>query len=179
VTYRSARNGDIVNSVSQEQRGTGQRGSFVGRTGRFAAVLAMTVVAGLAVTAAPAQAAIPDTIVNSHTSRCLADSFASGLQTLTCVSGEVTQRWVDRTPSAPTFQFKNVHTGRCLSDSFGGGLTTSACVTGESTQEWEVLTSFPYKLRNEHTGRCLADSFGGGLQALACASPTPNTQLWV
>jgi hypothetical protein len=147
---------------------------------RSAIALAM-IAAGLAAATAPAQAAIPNTLVNEHTERCLADFFDGGASSVGCVTGGVGQQWVDRIPSAPhRYQFKNRHTGRCLADFFDGGLSSVDCVTGGVGQEWEPLTSYPQQLRNTHTKRCLQDAFDGGPGTVPCnlTAPVTDLQLW-
>jgi hypothetical protein len=125
--------------INQKHRKTGQRRTLFSRTVRLAVVLVLTVVAGVAVGVAPAQAGLigPNlyTWQNAHTSRCLADSFAGGLQVLPCAS-PATQHWQDITPSAPTYQFRNAHTSRCLADSFAGGLQVLPCAS-PATQQWQ------------------------------------------
>jgi hypothetical protein len=132
------RRGKIMNLVNQEHRTTGQHRALFRRTVRLAVVLALAIFAGLAVGAAPAQARVigPNlyTWQNVHTSRCLADSFAGGLQVLAC-SSAATQQWQDITPPASTYQFRNVHTSRCLADSFAGGLQVLPCASPD-TQDW-------------------------------------------
>jgi hypothetical protein len=130
--------GRIVNLVNQEHRTAGRHRALARRTARLAVVLVLGIFASLAMSAAPAQAGqiSPNiyTWKNVHTSRCLADSFAGGLQVLSCTS-QLTQQWRDITPLASTYQFRNVHTGRCLADSFAGGLQVLSC-TSQLTQQW-------------------------------------------
>ncbi len=113
---------------------------------------------------------------NTHTSRCLADSFGGGLQVLACAS-PATQIWRDISLTPTVHQFRNQHTSRCLADSFGGGLQVLPCDTTPN-QKWQNIsaTTPPHQFKNQHTSRCLANSFGGGLQVLPCDT-TPN-QKW-
>jgi hypothetical protein len=165
-----------------------KRSRGIWRGGALATIAAALVGSGLIlVTSVPAQAAPASgtettsaiyLFQNLHTSRCLSDSFAGGLQVLACtVQNEGVQRWQDLTPTAPTFQLQNVHTTRCLTDSFAGGLQVLAC-TSPNTQAWSIR-QFPdggIRMQNVHTTRCLTDSFAGRLQVLACTSP--NTAQW-
>jgi hypothetical protein len=165
-----------MNRVNRRHRMTGRHSAHFRHTVRRAVAVALVIVAVVSVGAAPAQAAATS-IVNMHTNRCLADSFAGGLQVLPCRFPDPTQNWSDLAPAVAFYQFHNAHTGRCLADSFAGGLEVLECDFPD-TQLWiDRADGQLDRFDNYHTGRCLADSFAGGLEVLDC-DVTVETQLW-
>jgi hypothetical protein len=162
-----------------------------GATTRAAGLLAVALLAVLGFAAPTAAAAVtmapagsvaaevwPVFLWNKHTSRCLEDSFAGGLRTLTC-RDVGTQVWYETSwETIAERELRNSHTNRCLEDSFVAGLRAVACNLS-SSQGWyqsEPRSDFTWALRNAHTGRCLDDSFAAGVRAVACNGS--NSQRW-
>jgi hypothetical protein len=162
-----------------------------GATTRAAGLLAVALLAALGF-AAPAPATTVETttarsvavevwpvfLKNKHTTKCLEDSFAGGLRTLTC-RDVGTQVWNEKSwETIAERELRNTHTTRCLEDSFAAGLRAIACNLS-SSQGWymsEPRGDFTWALRNAHTGRCLDDSFAAGVRAVTCNGS--NSQRW-
>lgn len=174
----STRERKIMNLVDQEYRRTGRHRAILRRTVRRAAALSLAIFAVLAVGAVPAQAGAIS-LVNLHTNRCLADSFANGLEVLPCRFPERTQNWEDIHLAPGTYVWQNAHTRRCLADSFGSGLQViDNCGTAQIPLHWVDLSSdYRYRFYSQHTHRCLEDSFASRLQSIPC-SPAGPTQYW-
>lgn len=167
-----------MNLVNREHRTTARHRALFMRAVRRAVVISLVIVAVLAVGAAPAQAA-PISIVNLHTNRCLADSFAGGLQMLPCRFPDSTQNWEDIHIAPGTYVWQNAHTRRCLADSFADRLQViSNCGTATIPLHWVDLSSDNrFRFYNQHTHRCLEDSFASRLQSIPC-SPAGPGQYW-
>jgi hypothetical protein len=168
----------IMNLVNQKHNTTGRHRALFLRTVRRAVVLSLAIFAVLAVGAAPVQAA-PISLVNLHTNRCLADSFANGLEVLPCRFPDSSQNWEDVHLASGTYVWRNAHTRRCLADSFASGLQViSHCGTATLPLHWvDISSDYRYRFYNQHTHRCLEDSFASRLQSIPC-SPAGPGQYW-
>lgn len=129
---------------------------------------------------AHSNAAVAYTLQNALTSRCLADSLASGPRAVSC-DGLNDQEFTFPLPQPDgSSEIANVRTAHCLNDNLASGLSSAAC-TGSNSQLWQTLyfRSDLYQIKNAQTGRCIDDSSKSGLRMVACTYGPPTDQQWI
>ena len=116
-------------------------------------------VAVVAMTATPAQAANWNRLKNAHTGMCLDASESQGVRIQTCNSGSY-QLW----SGLSTGQLLHRQTGKCLDASVSQGVRINTC-NGDFYQAWHASGS---QLIQDGTYKCLDASVSQGVRFVAC-----------